>query len=131
MDPLGSSTTIETVSGSTLTNGFNTISTNDINTIIASNSVSPNQLKSGMASNATQIFNTDGSYMLVGRMADTGELGIAFYDKNDNLQAKYLGVTDFKYDTDKTNYWQAGTLPDGTRGVAIAKTGINVADAIS
>lgn len=131
MNPLGSSTTIETVSGATLTNGFSTIRSNDIDSIIASNSVSPNQIKSGLTSNATQIFNTDGSYMLIGRMAATGELGIAFYDKNDNLQAKYLGATDYKYRSDGTNYWQAGTLPDGTQDIVIAATGEDLPGAFS
>lgn len=130
MDPLGTSSQIDTLSGAALNNGFNTLPVNDIDSIIASNSVKSTNVRSGMNGSAQQILNTDGSYMLYGINAATGEMGLFFYAADGTLQAKYLGITDFKYRDDGTNYYQSGKLPDGSYNVAIANTGDQVTDGV-
>lgn len=128
MNPLGTSAQIETASGATLSNNFSALPVNDIDSIVASNSVKSTNVRSGINSSAQQVRNSDGSYMIAGINSQTGEMGIFFYDANGSLQAKYLGTTDFKYRDDGTNYYQSGNLPDGSRDLVIAKPGHNVAD---
>lgn len=131
INPLGATTQIETASGAVLTNSFNTIAVNEIDSVVPSSSVAPTKIGSGMSSGAQKYLNTDGSYMLVGFDADAKQIGIFFYDASGNLQAKYLGATDFKYRSDGTNYYQSGVLPDGTYNLAIANPDTDVPSAFS
>lgn len=130
MNPLGVSNAIETASGATLSNSFNTMPVNDISSIVASNTVKSTNVGSGINSSAQQIINGDGSYMIIGINANTGEMGLFFYAADGTLQAKYLGITDFKYRDDASNYYQSGKLPDGSYNVAIANTGDQVSDGV-
>jgi hypothetical protein len=56
----------------------------------------------------------------------TGNYGVTYYNANGNISAKSDGGTDFKYDNDGINYYQAGLLPDGTYGIIITKPGIDI-----
>lgn len=114
MNPLGASTTIEVAGGGTLTNAFDTIAVNDIDSIIASNSISPHQVLSGISRGTQRINDASGSYITVGVIPDSnGKFGISFFK------------------ADGTEWLRAGVQPDGTDNLVIMKDGYAVKDAFS
>lgn len=83
---------------------------------------------------AITVTNTDGSVVGMGLIPSTTDFGFYAQDSNGNLLYKIVGSTIYAYDitqTPVTNIIQILKLPDNTYGMAIAKTGKNVADAFS
>ena len=95
--------------------------------------VSPQLLQTGTLRGTQRIVNQDGSYITLGVIPNSnGEFGIAFFDKNNTIQAKITALTDYKYNPSTgKNYLQTGKLPDGSYGTAWATDGYNVSDGIS
>lgn len=93
--------------------------------------VAPRQVASGVSRGTQTIMNIDGSYVTLGLIPGTTQFGIAFFDAKGKIQSKSTASTDYKYDTNGINYYQNGLLKDGTKGLVVAKPGINVDDAIS
>lgn len=94
--------------------------------------VTPYKLGSGVMRGTQIIANTDGSKVILGTLPNSGDFGIAFVDTNGNIIHKIVGATTYIYDaTTGKNIIQEGKLPNGTYGLAVAKAGFNVADAIS
>lgn len=61
-----------------------------------------------------------------------GAVGLESVDSNSDVLFKMNGATWYWYDvTNGKNVMQIGLLPDGTYGLAIAKPGYNVGDAIT
>lgn len=94
--------------------------------------IQPYKVGSGVMRGTQIIANTDGSRVILGVLPDSTDFGIAFLDPNGNLINKIIGPTQYVYDllTGK-NIIQIGKLPDGTYGMAVAKSGYNVSDGIS
>lgn len=112
--------------------------------------VTPYKLGSGVMRGTQIIANTDGSKVILGLLPKNQGFGIAFtdttgniistvtsntysfYDTSGNLVSQITGPTQYIYDlTTNKNILQMGKLPDGTFGLAIAKSGFNVSDAFS
>jgi hypothetical protein len=87
------------------------------------------------ANNRIIITNSvDNSQIGIGTVpgSTTGEFGFFSLDSNSNLIMKIVGPTQFVYDlTTNKNIIQIGRLPDGSYGMAVAKSGFNVSDGIS
>lgn len=79
------------------------------------------------------ITQSDGSSVGVGIIpGDTSHSGFFVVDGSGNIVMKIIGPTRYIYDiTTGKNIIQDGKLPDGTYGLAIAKSGYNISDAIS
>jgi hypothetical protein len=120
-----------------LTNDFNTVPNNDITGNLGTDRVQPRDIATGVMRGTQRYISNDGSYMTTGEVpGQTGPdgkplFGLAFFDSSGNLQAMYLGTTDYKYTADGINYYQSGELPDGSRNVAISKDGTSVEDAFA
>lgn len=128
--PVGS---ISNPSPSSLKNSFAQVTSRSLEDMAQSDRILPRQVGSGVMRGTQKIVHTDGSYITIGAIEDTnGEFGLAFYDSGGNLIAKDTGATEYKYDpsTDK-NYYQNGTLPDGSFGAIFVKSGFNVSDVVS
>lgn len=130
----GSTGSMDVLSAAGLKNGFVNISSTSLESYVASEDrVQPRQVSTGNSRGSQRINNTDGSYVIIGMIPDTdNEFGIGFFDKSGKLQAKYLGATDYKYDTDTgKNYYRSGVMPDGTNDLVIVQSGDDVEDAFS
>jgi len=88
------------VKSSNLKNGFNTVSNNDIDSVLDSNRVEPRQVATGVTRGTWRINSTDGSYITIGLIPNTTDFGIAFFDSNNNLISKNLGTSQTIYDPD-------------------------------
>ena len=80
---------------------------------------------------SAETFYTDTGSMLFGKNAN-GSLGMTLADSSNFTLFTMNGQTWSWYDkTTGKNVMQVGLLPDGTYGMAIAKTGFNVSDGVS
>lgn len=77
---------------------------------------------------------TDGTSVGIGTIPNdaTGQVGFFATDTDGSLLYKVVNGTLYFYDKSTSiNYMQIGVLPDGSTGMAVAKSGFNVADAIN
>jgi hypothetical protein len=84
---------------------------------------------------AITVTNTDGSVVGMGKLPDgSGDFGFYAQDASGNLLYKIVGSTIYTYDITQSpvvNNMQLLKLPDGTYGMAVAKTGSSVAGLFS
>lgn len=83
---------------------------------------------------AITVTNTDGSVVGMGKLPDGTGFGFYATDVNGNMLYKIVGSTIYTYDLSQTpavNNMQIMKLPDGSYGMAVAKTGFNISDAIT
>jgi hypothetical protein len=123
--------TIGESSVSNLKNEFRSIPDVSISQYAQDSRVLPRDVATGPMRGTTQRYaDEDGNYITIGIIPETNnELGIAFFDRDDNLISKMTALTDYVYNpgTGK-NVYQQKKLPDGTYGVAGANDGYDVAD---
>ncbi len=97
-----------------LTNDFNNIPDVSIEQLAETQRVQPRSVATGVTQGTWRINGTDGSYITIGVIPDSGnKFGIAFFR------------------TDGTEWMRAGELPDGTNEIVIAETTSAVKDAFS
>lgn len=92
MNPLGASTTIDTIDGAILNNGFNSIPVNNIDSIIASNNVTPNQIGTGVMRGNQRISNADGSTVEIGTLPNSLGVGIFSRDDKGRIQSVWAFI---------------------------------------
>lgn len=115
MDVFGGSTggIVELAEGR-LSNGFHSIASNDIDTVINSNRVQPRQISTGITRGTWRINNSDGSYITIGSVPGSNDkFGISFFE------------------ADGTEWARMGGLPDDTNNIVLMKPGYSVEDAFS
>lgn len=87
MDPLGKSTSIVEMQDGSLSNGFNSIGVNDIDSVIPSSSVRPNQVGTGAMRGNQRISNADGSTVEIGTLPNGLGVGIFSRDDQERIQS--------------------------------------------
>lgn len=130
----GSTGSMDVLSAAGLKNGFTDIASTSLESYVAAEDrVQPRQVATGTSRGSQRINNTDGSYVVMGLIPDTdNDFGIGFFDAQGKLQAKYLGATDYKYDTATgKNYYRSGVMPDGSNDLVIVQSGDDVEDAFT
>jgi hypothetical protein len=130
-DPLGTSPGSVDIPGATeVRNDVTTIP--DVPVAPETDRVAPRQVATGTQRGTQTIMNTDGSYVTLGLIPNSNDFGVAFFDATDHLISKNTATTQYIYDVASgKNIIQIGKLPDGTYGMAVAKSGYNVSDAIT
>ena len=119
-------------SGSTMSNGFSDISDRSIEDMAQSSRVQPRQVASGVTRGTQRISNTDGSYMTLGVIPETTELGMAFYNADNTLNRRITGDNDYFYDTEGNISILIGYAPGVDEPiVAIMKEGYDAIESIS
>lgn len=131
-----------------LKNDYNNLPNTDIEAGMVSDRVLPRQVGTGVTRGTWRINNTDGSYITIGEIPDSGgEFGVAYFNADGVIISKNLGTTQYQYNTDgelvfkntgetlfiydvvnNKNIIQMGLLPDGTYGMVVAKVGIDVSE---
>lgn len=133
-DPFGAPTgKLTDLSGAELKNEFASIPTRSVDDMVQSDRIQPRQVGTGVMRGTQRIVNTDGSYITLGEVPDdSGDFGIAFFNADDELVSKDTGATEYVYDLNTgKNIVQFKKLPDGTFGLAIAKSGYDISEAIT
>ena len=81
---------------------------------------------------AMEVTNSDGTKTGIGVIPGSTQLGFYTLDASGNVIQKIVGPTRYINDvTNGTVVLEDGKLPDGTYGVAVAKTGQSVPNAFS
>jgi hypothetical protein len=85
------------------------------------------------SNNRITIGDTNGGTIGMGSIPNvTAQIGFFATDTDSSLLFKIVNGTLYFYDKDTSvNYMQIGVLPDGSTGMAVAKSGYSVGDAIT
>lgn len=106
------------LSSSGLKNEFSNLPGNNVDSAFNSDRVQPRQVATGVTRGAWRINDPDGSYIIIGEIPNTnGQLGIAYFDANNNLISKDTGATRYRYDDTGTQISIDGRLDDGDYGL--------------
>lgn len=117
-------------STSDLKNEFRSIPDVSVAQYVEDQRVLPRDVSTGVMRGTQRYSDLEGNYITIGVIPDTnGELGIAFFDRDNNLICKMTALTDYVYNPSTgKNVYQSKKLPNDTYGVAGANEGYDVAD---
>lgn len=119
-------------SAAALSNEFSNIGDRSVEDMAETDRVIPRQVSTGVMRGTQRISNTDGSYMTLGVIPETTELGMAFYNADNTLNRRITGDNDYFYDTEGNISILIGYPPSMTEPiVAIMKEGFDALESIS
>jgi hypothetical protein len=119
-------------SANSLSNDFSNIGDRSIDDLAQTDRVIPRQVSTGVTRGTQRISNTDGSYMTLGVIPETTELGMAFYNADNTLNRRITGDNDYFYDTDGNISILIGYAPGIDEPiVAIMKEGFDALESIT
>lgn len=106
----------------------------DVPIVPDSSRVTPQQVATGVTRGTQTIVGSDSSQVTFGVVPSTTRLGLAQYDKTNKLVSELGQQADGSnslkfFDSSGIGIAQFGTFPDGTTGLKVAKSGVEVSAA--